>query len=324
MRAVSMALVAICAVLGGCGGERGSEWVRADSKTTQTLESIHGSGPNDVWAVGRLGTLIHWDGTQWSGVDSGTNIDLHAVWAVGPKDAWAVGERGTVLHWDGTRWSRMALGIDNTLADVWASGPGDVWIVAGSGERFFYGPLHFDGKVWSERRFSDDSYDRPVHVWGSGPSDVWMIMGSSSKELMHWTGTGWTAVVPEVGSVPECLDAWGTGPSELWALCDMGFMEPVVLAKNASGWKLLPAIPSDDSLSFSSSLWNGLWGSGGKVWLVGDNGEVRHFDGSAWTQELRNDPDAPHLKAIWGSSESDLWAVGADGVVVRRTPPSSP
>src|SRR5688572_16298635 len=29
---------------------------------------------------------------------------LMAVWAVGLRDVWAVGRHGTVAHWDGVRW----------------------------------------------------------------------------------------------------------------------------------------------------------------------------------------------------------------------------
>ncbi|MCY1077298.1 hypothetical protein [Archangium lansingense] len=315
-----MALLATCGVLAGCGGARESEWVRADSKTTQTLESIHGSGSNDVWAVGRLGTLIHWDGTQWSVVDSGMSVDLHAVWTVGPKDAWAVGERGTVLHWDGVRWSRVNVGVDNPFVDVWASGPSDVWIVPGSGgTRYLNSPMHFDGKTWSERPLPTGS-GANSRLWGSGSGDVWLIGASLDGDLLHWTGASWSVVNPEVGSEPDCVDGWGSGPDELWVLCDMYALEPALLFKNASGWKQLPSFPSDDV----PSNWNGLWGGGGKLWLVANGGVVWHFNGSAWIEELRWDLDAPDLEAVWGSSESDIWAVGSDGAVVRRTKPASP
>src|SRR5262245_27276902 len=31
-----------------------------------TLNDVFGSAPNDVWAVGEVGTAIHFDGSEWS------------------------------------------------------------------------------------------------------------------------------------------------------------------------------------------------------------------------------------------------------------------
>lgn len=65
-------------------GERGVEWIRADSGTTQRLWAIHGSSANDIWAVGEFGAAVRWDGATWRAVDTGTSGDLVAVWAISP------------------------------------------------------------------------------------------------------------------------------------------------------------------------------------------------------------------------------------------------
>ncbi len=318
-RAVGLAWrVACCVLMMACG--RGTEWVRADSKTSQPLEAVHGSGPADVWAVGALGTAIHWDGKTWSAVESGTRADLNAVWVTGPGDAWAVGEQGVVLHWDGTRWTRVDVGTTWSLTSVWASGPGDVWIAPNTIGS--HGVLHYDGKTWSLSAFPS-SASAPVRVWGSGPRDVWTTQEILGSELMHWTGERWSEVPVEAGSYPDCGDLWGTGPGELWALCDLTSNTRVV-HRSADGWRVLPAEIPDDILQGYG--WTALWASsGGKVWTVGRLGVVFHYDGRTWHEE---EPEDLHggldLKDVWGASETDLWAVGQGGVVLRRTPPASP
>jgi len=57
---------------------------------------------------------------------------LHAVWAAAPDDAWAAGEHGTVLHFDGRGWSRVASGTRGVLRAVGGSG-GTVWIGGADG-----------------------------------------------------------------------------------------------------------------------------------------------------------------------------------------------
>ena len=60
-----------------------------------TFTAIWGSGPNDVWAVGEHGTLLHYDGKSWrlsSGAfPPGKRPHLYSVWGSGPSDVWAVG-----------------------------------------------------------------------------------------------------------------------------------------------------------------------------------------------------------------------------------------
>jgi hypothetical protein len=78
------------------------------------VQSIHGTGPTDVWAVGKAGSLpiaLHWDGTAWASTQlpSGFATDLLSVFTGGGQ-AWAVGEFGATLHWDGTVWQGVPSG----------------------------------------------------------------------------------------------------------------------------------------------------------------------------------------------------------------------
>ena len=73
---------------------------------TNSLAGVHGSSPQDIWAVGsstdslldRLDTLaMHWDGTSWTIFPTPNpdpslrNNRLYDVTTIAPDDAWAVG-----------------------------------------------------------------------------------------------------------------------------------------------------------------------------------------------------------------------------------------
>ena len=64
---------------------------------TGQLAGVWGSAPNDVWAVGACGTILHWDGNAWSRSPSPTTNSLFAVWGINGQ-LWAVGANGTVLR----------------------------------------------------------------------------------------------------------------------------------------------------------------------------------------------------------------------------------
>lgn len=120
-------------------------WVDVSSPSTEDLQAVWGSNNDDVWAVGRRGTLrrYHDQATEAEIVAAGTTEDLHAIWGSAANDVWAVGDFGTILHFDGTTWqsstAALPVGRKPHLYGVWGSAADDVWIV---GEAIV---LHFTG-----------------------------------------------------------------------------------------------------------------------------------------------------------------------------------
>ena len=58
-------------------------------------KNVTGLDANNVWAAGRPGTILKWDGTTWSKVVSGTK-HYYGVWAGDANNVWAAGGDGTV------------------------------------------------------------------------------------------------------------------------------------------------------------------------------------------------------------------------------------
>ncbi len=143
--------------------------------TPYDLEDIAGTGPQDGYAVGERGTVLHFDGTAWHLVSGIPTLQtLNAVWGSAPDDIFIVGDWGTILHYDGQSWTQQASGTNWHLLDVWGWGDQNVYAVGLNGTI-----LHFDGSQWlledagtSQDLMSIfgalDSPSRQLVIWASG------------------------------------------------------------------------------------------------------------------------------------------------------------
>ena len=167
----------------------GKTWVEQASDVRGTVWWIHGTGVNDVWAVGEKGLALHWDGSAWSSRATGTMANLYGVWAAAPDDVWMVGGSPTtpgptdvLIHYDGATFAAVTpprmLGA--TYFKVWGLSSADVLVVASAGLA-----LHFDGTSWSE--VATGSHATLFTVHGNG-SNVRAI-GGAPATLLRWNGT---------------------------------------------------------------------------------------------------------------------------------------
>lgn len=121
------------AVVPACAGVSGA-WSRVPGVPTfQSLNAIWGSGPDDVFAVGDAGTIVHWDGASWTRHASGTTEHLTGVSGLSASDVYAVGLGGTILHYDGEAWAAEASGTTSALLGIACVGA-TVWAVGDYGE----------------------------------------------------------------------------------------------------------------------------------------------------------------------------------------------
>jgi len=143
------------------------------------MQSIHGSSPDELWAVGRRGATFHVTGAQSetptiTAFDSRTVAELDGVWAASPTDAWAVGGAGTIRHYTGgaVSWDVVDdVPTDEDLHAVWGTSSADVWAV-GDGPTV----LHYDGATWSRVEVAGLGQRRPnlFSVWTASPGHVWI------------------------------------------------------------------------------------------------------------------------------------------------------
>ena len=69
---------------------------------------------------------------------SGTTKNLYGVWGTGPNDVFAVGDSGTVLHYNGIAWNTMTSSVTTVLYGIWGSSFDNVFAIGASGKIIQY------------------------------------------------------------------------------------------------------------------------------------------------------------------------------------------
>jgi hypothetical protein len=173
-----------------------------------------------------------------------------------------------------------------------------------TGSLVIVGPVHGGWNVESSPT-TVTLYD----IWGASESDIYAV--GVQETILHSDGTGWS-MMSSLGNGDPLRDVSGNSGSNIYAVGDNG------LAKYFDGnsW--------EDPVGFlnTSADLNGVWVSaGGEVFIVGgtpplaNNAVIFHYTGAAW--ELMSSGTGNTLEAVWGSSESDVFAVGANGTILH-------
>ena len=312
----------------------GTSWSMQNSGTTLDLRSVWGSSSTDVFAVGGGGTILHYDGTSWSPQASGTPAPLRGVWGSSSTDVFAVGfsiSSGTILHYDGTSWSPQASGTTEGLMAVWGTSSSDVFAIGGdTSQSFSLGTiLHYDGTSWSEQ--IGGATDRGVGVWGSSSTNVFVV--SLEGSILHYDGSSWTT--DSSWRTSSVSDIWGSSPTNVFAVGQNRIIASgpptggyKILHYDGTSWSAMVDATTDEVLA-------DVWGSsstdvfavGGEcigpaylgsqrcsdAWLA--NGFVLHYDGTSWS--MQSTATAFKLSGVWGSSSTDVFAVGDGGTILH-------
>ena len=159
------------------------------------LRRITGSGSNDVWVAGMIGSgeeaipsVIEWNGRGWHELpddDIGQTYDLQVF---APRDAWVCGERG-VVHWDGKRWTRHAFGTlpggaetHEPCRKLLGLGPNDLYALSENLTARSWRLNHWDGNAWSATRASVPQDG--VNAFAASLGKLW-VAGSRGSLLRH-------------------------------------------------------------------------------------------------------------------------------------------
>ena len=174
------------------------------SPTTYSLWSVSMVDSNDGWAVGELGTIIHWNGTQWNIVTSPTTQILRSVFMINPNDGWAVGAWGTIIHWNGTQWSIVTSPTTTLLLkSVFMVSSDDGWAVGGDNFPASMAKtiIHWNGTQWSI--VTSPTLQMLNSVFMVNPNDGWAV--GYGGAIIHWAGAKWISEFPIATLMPILL-----------------------------------------------------------------------------------------------------------------------
>jgi hypothetical protein len=227
-------------------------------------------------------------------------------------------------HWNGTAWSLTStptLPAATGFLGVSASGASDAWAVGFLQQGGYRNSSslyeHWDSRQrWSV--VAGANVGRLAGVVDLTPTNAWAV--STRGVLVHWDGTGWTAVSTDQ---PNSANTFGnqissisaSSLSDIWAVGTYTTPDyttaPYALHYDGSGWKVVPmAQPtsSNPSLGSVTAL------SPTNAWTVGQTGNdplVEHWDGKAWTvTPTVTGLQYPSLRAVAARSTGDVWAFG--------------
>jgi|GEM_PF-6922037 len=107
----------------------GSEWARVDiysdiqwlparyfqgsgyiHSSLAWLTDIWGSSASDIYVVGNLGVILHYDGSNWKEMNSGTQYWIDGVWGTYSGHIFAVGTSRTILYRYDPAWQHVQQG----------------------------------------------------------------------------------------------------------------------------------------------------------------------------------------------------------------------
>ena len=93
------------------------QWQHMTVPVNSPLHGIWGTSARNLYAVGWMGCLLHYDGVEWQQLRGGKidersgrfaacpeNTPLFAIAGNAQGQAWAVGDEGVILHFDGQDW----------------------------------------------------------------------------------------------------------------------------------------------------------------------------------------------------------------------------
>jgi hypothetical protein len=159
------------------------------------LTKLWGSSAANFFAVGRNGTIVHFNGSSWQKIESGTTMDVRNVWGGskgGQTEILAIASKSV----DG--FDRQVLRIANSgttalsdsgiakepMSGIWFS-PGKKYYVVGSG---VYRKNTLDDPRWAGHPLElTEFYSSDVH--GADTNDV-VVVGAFG-DLLHYNGRTW-------------------------------------------------------------------------------------------------------------------------------------
>lgn len=188
------------------------------------------------------------------------------------------------------------------LSSVWGSSANDIFIVGGTpdgGEVY-----HFDGSTW--RAMEIPQVPLLVWIFGFGPNDV--IAVGEQGGAIRFDGETWEPL--DTGTDEDLWGIWGNSSSDAWVVGgDVGTGDPVILHFDGDEFTQVDVPDNDRS---ATSLFK-VWGIGSKVFAVGENGLIIEFSNGVWSQVPAGAAADDDFVSLWGTSETNIVAVGGRG-----------
>lgn len=260
--------------------------------TFPTLWDVWGASPDNVWAVGNQGTILHYDGESWKRQAGGDANDLFGV-GLSENTVAAGGAEGEVFANFGA-----GLSVDkasaSTIRDVAMLSDSEAIAVGDNGTL-----VRHTSAGWNPE--SSPASGNLNGVWTDGVATV--AVGAVGAIVRQDGGGPW--MLQPTGQFTELYGIWGQNADNLVAVGDKG-----LLMKYAGGqWTKEGNLTSSELRSIIG------FGADGPYVAVGGGGTIARTTEGVWGQD--KSPTTFVLHGVWGASENQVWAVGNLGTIIR-------
>lgn len=169
----------------------------------QPLHAVLTLSTTEAWAVGERGATQRFLNGAWTAFMPVTDFSLESLWGSGSNDVWAIGRKSSLsssisqlLRFDGTGWSVVPHGAQAHIVDLTGSASGEVWLLTSPGSTDA-APLL---QRWNGSAFVATpplpNGARPSSVCVRSGTEVWALAGvgagSFPTVLFRFDGSGWT------------------------------------------------------------------------------------------------------------------------------------
>jgi hypothetical protein len=285
---------------------------------------------NFFLAVTFLTLFFSWPASGvWQQMDSGTTQILRDIWGTGPDNLYAVGDDGTVLHYDGNpehTWETIDLVSDKLLFGVYGAST-DLYVTGHGGPSYGGSVYQYSlaSQQWSELPMPSTPANVALEgLWADG-TDVFAVGYSDDEKgyIFHWQDGD---LLPyeelDLGSVS--LDSvWGTGVDDLYVSGKYGSMDNtrgILYHNSGSGWTSYGGDLSGTRIIYNIKGYSDHLFCVGSSSATGLPGQAIHYSGAGRDiRDFNELGDNVALEDVWINSLSDIYAVGREGVILNGT-----
>jgi hypothetical protein len=309
LNGITCASASFCFAVGNAGTIRawtGSTWVWTGTGTTRDLFGIATVSTTFAMAVGMEGTALRWNGVYWKATGAtGVTGSLRGVWCASATDCFAVGDGAAVIRWNAVTdtWSAADDGVTETedLYGIWGTAANNLYLAGNAG--LF---MRWNGTTWTDVGIGASADLRGI--WGTGAANIYLVGAGGGI----WRGTGPTSGDWSPQTSPTSADLRAVGGLGVGNIFAVGSGGTVLQTLNSgTTWTdLTPGAGAGESLF-------GVSGGGTNLFLVGAGGTMvaSTNSGSNWAVTSRG--TAYNLNAVWGTSSTNVYAVGDGGTIMR-------
>lgn len=291
----------------------GSTWSAQTSGTTEQLSAVFSPASGQFVSVGTNGTILRGSAGTWTSQPAGTSLALTAVRGTGSSDIWSAGVGGQLMRYDGTKWTSSRSGFERNIRSVAALKATDVWAVGDGG---YIG--HYDGTKWTD--FPSGTTVNLNGVYALSATEVYAV--GDNKTFLRYLGSSWQPHPAGYATIAQDVKGiWAFAGTNIWTVATTTTPNQVYVG-NFNGISYSGYTPTDPAGMNRVVNVNGMWatqqGANTLIFFAGKSyAAFSNVNGAMVNTSYQFPLNGSELRAVWGTSATDVWVVGDNGFVIQ-------